>query len=80
MYRLQEQLDERDNYSEERYGRVADARDSVLRKRGMTAVQSYEDKSDDVVMTKTQTKRYESLRGEARRNYVNKLLNGQNVG
>ena len=80
MYRLQSELDERDSYLNDRYGRVADARDSVLGKRGMTAVQSYVDKSDDVVMTKAQIKRYDSLRGEAKRNYANKLLYGQSVG
>lgn len=80
MYRLQEQLDERDNYSADRYGRVADARDSVLRRRGMTAVQSYIDKSNDVVMTRAQSNKYDSLRGEARRNYANRLEQGLSVG
>ena len=62
------------------YDRVADARDSVLQKRGLTAVQSYSDKSNDVLMTRAQIWKYDSLRGEARRNYANRLEQGLSVG
>lgn len=52
----------------------------MLRRRGMVAVQSYTDKSNDVLMTKAQVKKYDSLRGEAKRDYANRLEQGLSVG
>lgn len=83
--RTRAELDNRDdrsfsrNPNRDRYRQFANARDNILRQRGYVGVQNYTN-DDDVVMTRAQERRFNSLRGEARRRYVQNLYEGNSAG
>ena len=85
--RTRVELDNRDyertrtsrNPNRDRYRQFANARNNILRQRGYIGVQNYTN-DDDVVMTRAQAKRFDGLRGEARRRYVQNLYEGNSAG
>ena len=87
IWNLQAELDSRDfrrngtsnNPGVNRYGRFAAARNNMLRQRGYMAVQNYTN-DDDILMSKSQLKRFESLSGQNKRDYAQKLYEGNAVG
>ena len=53
--------------------------DNMLRQRGYMAVQNYTN-DDDILMSKSQLNKFDSLSGQGKRNYAQKLYEGNAVG
>ena len=86
IWNLQSELDSRDfrrngltNPGVNRYGRFAAARNNMLRQRGYMAVQNYTN-DDDILMSRSQLRKFESLSGQSKRDYAQKLYEGNAVG
>ena len=88
LYNLQAELDTRDFYRRgtsdnpgvNRYGRLARARNNMLRQRGYTDVQNYTN-DDSILLTRKQLSRLDKIKSpKSRVTYINNLYEGNSNG